>query len=128
MDYVLTVPTGDGSFGTVFADDQVVTVSEGNNGPFSRVFQADYLPNIGAGLPVVDIEFMLEDGGNVVIFDGILTGIGCGAQILLGGDPDSLVAAPCGDDSITLNLLDFIGGSGTCGVADEPVTIVLTKV
>ncbi len=126
-DYVLTVPTGAGPFGTVFTDDQVVTITEGSNGSLSRVFQADYLPAIGAGNPVVDVEFILENGA-VTVLDGISTGLGCASEILLNGDPGNVVALPCGDDVITLNLLDFAGGSGGCGVGDVPVTLVLTKV
>lgn len=126
-DYVLTVPTGAGPFGVVFTDDQVVSVTEGNNGSLSRLFQADYLPAIGAGNPVVDVEFLLENG-EVTVLDGISTGLGCASEILLNGDSGSVVPLPCGDAVITLMLLDFAGGSGGCGVGDVPVTIILTKV
>jgi len=127
-DYVLTVPTGAGPFGVVFEDDQVVSITEGNNGPFSRVFEADYLPAIGAGNPVVPVEFLLVDGGDITVLDGIASGLGCASEILLNGDPGNISASPCGDSVIILNLLDFAGGSGDCGVGDVPVTIVLTKV
>ncbi|WP_460217963.1 hypothetical protein [Psychroserpens sp. MEBiC05023] len=124
-DYVLTVPTGAGPFGAQFADGTVVTLTEGSGGEFSRFFQADYLPGIGAGLPVVDVEFAFGSDGTL-ISGPISTGVGCGAEILLGaGDAADL---PCGDDVIMVNLLDFIGGAGNCGQADVPMTIMLTKV
>ena len=126
-DYILTVPSGPGPFGDSFEDGITVTISEGFEGPFSRVFQADYLPGIAAGLPVVDINFSFVDG-EVIIADGILTGVGCGAQILLGGDSDNIDPQPCGDSTITLNMLDFQNGSGNCGAADVPMTLLLTKV
>jgi len=124
-DYTLTVPTGDGPFGPQFADGAVVTLTEGLGGEFSRLFQADYLPGIAAGLPVVDIEFTFNGDGTVVS-DGILTGVGCGAEILLGGGDAANL--PCGDSVIMLNLLDFIGGAGNCGQTDLPLTIMLTKI
>lgn len=126
-DYILTVPSGPGPFGIVFTDGITVTISEGTGGPFTRVFQADYLPAIAAGFPVIDIEFTFVDG-EIIIPDGILTGVGCGAQILLGGDSDNVSGLPCGDTSITLNMLDFQNGSGNCGAADVPLTLLLTKI
>jgi len=123
-DYTLTVPTGVGPFGPQFADGTVVSLTEGSGGEFSRFFQADYLPGIAAGLPVVNIEFTFGANGTVVT-DGIMTGVGCGAEILLGGDDAS--ALPCGDAVIMLDLLDFIGGAGNCGQTDVPLTIMLTK-
>ena len=126
-DYILTVPSGDGPFGTVFADGITVTLVEGENGPFSRVFQADYLPGIAAGLPVIDIPFEFVNG-KIKIGSNILTGVGCGGgQIMLGGDSGNILSQPCGDDMIQLNLMDFVAGSGGCGAADVPVTVVLTK-
>lgn len=126
-DYILTVPSGDGPFGTVFTDGITVTLMEGANGPFSRVFQADYLPGIAAGLPVIDVPFEFING-KIIVGSNILTGVGCGAQILLGGDNGNILSQPCGDDMIQLNLLDFINGSGGCGASNVPLNIVLTKV
>lgn len=128
-DYVLTVTTDVGPFGQQFENGITVTLAEGNNGPFSRVFQADYLPGIGAGLPVVDVEFLLvDDEGSILIYDGISTGVGCSGEILLGGDADNQLSSPCGDEEIMLNMIDFQAGSGACGVGDVPMTIMLTKV
>ncbi|WP_204347117.1 hypothetical protein [Psychroserpens algicola] len=124
-DYTLTVPTGDGPFGPQFADGTVVTLTEGSGGEFTRVFQADYLPGIGAGLPVVDVDFTFAQGGTT-ISGPISTGVGCGAEILL--DTGDAADLPCGDDVIMLNLLDFVGGAGDCGQADVEMTIMLTKI
>nr|WP_321231826.1 hypothetical protein [uncultured Psychroserpens sp.] len=124
-DYTLTVPTGDGPFGAQFADGIVVTLTEGSGGEFTRVFQADYLPGIGAGLPVVDVDFTFGADGTL-ISGPISTGVGCGAEILL--DTGDAAALPCGDAVIMLNLLDFVGGAGNCGQADVPMTIMLTKI
>nr|WP_321231607.1 hypothetical protein [uncultured Psychroserpens sp.] len=124
-DYILSVPTGDGPFGAQFEDGIVVTLTEGSGGEYTRVFQADYLPGIGAGLPVVDVDFTFGAGGTL-ISGPISTGVGCGAEILL--DTGDAADLPCGDTIIFLNLLDFVGGSGTCGQADVPMTIMLTKV
>nr|WP_321225192.1 hypothetical protein [uncultured Psychroserpens sp.] len=141
-DYVLTVPTGDGPFGPQFENGVTVTLlpGSGENG-LSRVFQVDYLPGIGAGLPVIDIEFTFTAGG-VVVGDNIQTGLGCGSTfggIELGNDDSSVAALPCSDDVFTLNLLDFKfsgdpedaaddTGTGGCGQEDVATTILLTKV
>ncbi|MBT8303693.1 MAG: hypothetical protein KJP09_04415 [Bacteroidia bacterium] len=126
-DYILTVPTGAGPFGDQFEDGITVTVSEGAGGAFTRTFQADYLPAIGAGFPVVDINFSFV-GGQIIIEDGVGTGLGCSSQIFLGGNSGNILSTPCGDASISLNMLDFQGGSGGCGVGDVAMTILLTKV
>jgi hypothetical protein len=124
-DYTLTVTTGDGPFGPQFSNGDVVTLTEGSGGEFTRVFQSDYLPGIGAGLPVVDVDFTFSQGGTT-ISGPISTGVGCGAEILLdSGDPADL---PCGDAVIMLNLLDFVGGAGNCGQADVETTLMLTKI
>nr|WP_321235717.1 hypothetical protein [uncultured Psychroserpens sp.] len=124
-DYTLTVPTGAGPFGDQFTDGTVVTLTEGSGGAFTRVFQADYLPAIGAGLPVVDIDFTFDVSGTI-ISGPVSTGVGCGAEILLGVGAAAVL--PCGDAEIMINLIDFVGGSGTCGQADIPMTIMLTKI
>ncbi|MGB3605905.1 MAG: hypothetical protein WA775_16240 [Psychroserpens sp.] len=123
-DYSLAVVTETGPFGDQFEPDVVVTVVEGDNGEFSRTFQVDYLPGIGAGLPVVDVDFEFTEDGTV-ISGPISTGVGCGAEILL--DAGEAATLPCGDATITINLLDFAGGSGNCGPEDVETTIVLTK-
>ncbi|WP_460219958.1 hypothetical protein [Psychroserpens sp. MEBiC05023] len=125
-DYTLTIPTGDGPFGAQFEDSLVVTITEGDNGPFSRTFSADYLPGITLGFPVVDIPFQL-DNGVVTIPDGITTGLACGGvPVFIGGDQTNLSELPCGDAVITLNMIDFQGGA--CGQMDVPFTIMLTKI
>lgn len=126
-DYILTVPSGFGPFGEQFTNNQIVTLYEGADGAFSRTFQADYLPAIGVGLPVVDIEFSFIDG-EIIINDDVSTGVGCTSEILLGGDSNNILSQPCGDASIILNMLDFQGGSGGCGPANVPITVELTKV
>lgn len=125
-DYILTVPSGPGPFGTTFTNGITVTLSQGADGPFSRVFQADYLPGVAAGLPVVTIPFSFVNG-KIIVADGILTGVGCGTQILLGGDANTLASLPCGDAAITLNMLDFKNGSGSCNQSNVKMTILLTK-
>ncbi|WP_299228682.1 hypothetical protein [uncultured Psychroserpens sp.] len=125
-DYTLTVPTGNGAFGeAIFADGQTVTLTEGDDGEFSRKFTTVYLPAFQADTMEVTFSFV---GGTVAIGSGLNTDIGCGGFILIGGDAANTVAQPCDDSSLMLNMLDFEGGSGGCGPADLPFTVMLTKI
>lgn len=107
--------------GTVFTDT-TVTLVEGPNGPFSRQFDATY---IGAAPTTVDFTFV---DGEIIITDDLFVPLGCSSAIFLGGDSSNILQAPCGDSSITLNMIDFLDASGGCGVSNEPFTVVLTKI
>ena len=122
--YTLTVPTGAGPFGASFTDGQTVNIVEGANGVYSRAFDVVYLPGFQADL--MTITFDITPNG-LVVGSGLNTDIGCTSFILIGGDPNNVAAVPCGDGELTLNVLDFEGGSGGCGQADVPMTILLTK-
>nr|WP_321229961.1 hypothetical protein [uncultured Psychroserpens sp.] len=140
-DYTISVPTGDGPFGTQFADGTVVTLFEGSNGELSRSFVIDYLPGVAAGDPVTTIGFTFTADG-VAVADQIPTGLSCDGglnALVFGNDPDNQAALPCGDDEITLNMLDFkfigdpevagdVSGTGGCGEQDVATTVLLTKV
>ena len=131
-EYTITVPTGDSPFGEPqFAEGTVVELTQGPNGPNSRQFSAVYLDGLGVGQAPSVISFTFNSGQ--VIIDGNISGnLSCpGAtnNITLGPDSSQVPAANCPDDSVlTLNMIDAIGGSGNCGIADIPFTIVLTKV
>lgn len=123
-DYVLTVPSGPSLFDTpIFTDGQVVTLSEGMNGSLSRQFNTFYLPAFSATPETISFSF---SNGTILISD-ISTGTGCSSSIVIGGNPNQLTSV-CGDSVITLNMLDFKNGTGGCGVADEPIIVLLTKV
>ncbi|WP_298754977.1 hypothetical protein [uncultured Psychroserpens sp.] len=125
-DYNLTVTSGDSLFGGPVFADQTVTISEGTNGALSRQFQVAYLPGGPTNLMTVTFSFT---NGQVIIDDGLSTNIGCASLLLLGGDSSNIIAQPCDDsEALTLNMLDFQGGSGGCGVGDIPLVVVLTKV
>ena len=125
-DYNLTVTSGDSLFGGPVFADQTVTISEGANGAFSRQFDVAYLPGGPTNIMTVTFSF---SNGQVMIDNGLSTNIGCASLLLLGGDPSNIIPQPCGDtESLTLNMLDFQGGSGGCGVSDIPLVVVLTKV
>jgi hypothetical protein len=127
-DYILSLIAETSPFGVQFLDGITVTLSEGPDGPFSRTFEADYLPGIAAGPPVIPITFSFVDG-NIVVADGIVTGLACGGgtqPVFLGNDLDNVLPSPCGDASIRLNFLDFLGGA--CGQSDIPFSLVLTKI
>lgn len=141
-EYSVSVPTGDGPFGVQFADGAIVTLTAGPDGPLSRSFSIDYLPGIAAGDPLTFVDFTFDEATGVVVADQIGTGVGCGSTyggIVYGNDSGNEAALPCGDDTITLNILDFkfIGdpededddnGTGGCDQEDIATTIVLTKV
>ena len=131
-EYAVTVPTGNSPFGAPqFAEGNVVELVQGPNGPNSRQFTAVYLEGLGIGQPASVISFTFN-GGQVEIDGGISGNLACAGateNITLGPDPSLIPAANCPDDStLTLNMIDAIGGSGNCGIADIPFTIVLTKV
>ncbi|MEH6535301.1 MAG: hypothetical protein V7719_02835 [Psychroserpens sp.] len=124
-DYSLTVTSGDSLFGGPVFADQTVTLDEGANGAFSRQFDVVYEPGGPANLMTVTFSF---SNGQIIVDDGLSTNIGCATLLLLGGDADNILSQPCDDsEGITLNMLDFQGGSGGCGVADIPLVVVLTK-
>lgn len=122
-DYELVVTSGPGPFGAQFADGQTVTLAEGADGGLSRTFSAIYLPAFSATAETMNFAFV---DGEIIISD-TASDTGCSSAIILGGDPDNIGATPCGDDTIVLNMLDFLGGSGGCGVGDVPMEITLTK-
>ncbi len=123
-DYMLTVPSGLSLFGVPVFNDQVVTLVEGSNGPFSRIFATtSYLPAF-SGSPE-SISFTFIDG--LVRIDNTVTSTGCGTDIVLTEDSSALLPAPCGDASLTLNMLDFAGGSGSCGVGNVPIQLLITN-
>ncbi|MDG5490046.1 hypothetical protein [Psychroserpens sp. SPM9] len=125
-DYNLTVTSGNSLFGGPVFADQVVTINEGDNGPFSRQFDVAYEPGGSDNTMTVTFGF---SNGQVIIDSGLSTNIGCTTLLTLGGDSSSILPQPCDDsESLTLNMLDFEGGSGGCGVADVPLVVVLTKV
>lgn len=124
-DYTLTVPTGPSAFGVpIFDDNQVVTLVEGANGSLSREFDVVYLPAFVPFIQTVSFQFA---NGDVMINDTD-TGLSCDVtNIVLSGDASSIVY-PCTEDQIVLNMIDFTGGSGDCGPADVPFTVILTKI
>ena len=125
-DYNLTISTGPSAFGVPIFDDQVVTLVEGANGSLSREFAvAGYLPAFGG--PPVSISFTFVGGEGEIQIDETFVPFGCGEAIYLGGNP-SAVVSPCGDGEFELNMLDFYDGTGGCGPADVPFTVVLTKI
>ncbi|WP_040281143.1 hypothetical protein [Psychroserpens damuponensis] len=140
-DYVLTVVTEEGPFGPQFEDGAVVTLVEGANGSLSRSFLIDYLPGVGAGDPITNIEFTFTSEG-VAVAEEIGTGLSCDggvSALVFGNDTENQAALPCGDDQIFLNMLDFkfigdpdvagdVNGTGGCGEQDVATTILLTKV
>jgi len=133
-DFNLTVTSGSSLFGGDVFADQVVSIQEGNNGANSREFDVVYEP--GGPANSITITFSIDtSNGQVNIGDGISTNIACevGELLLIGGDATNIFSFnPCTvlvtDTTLMLNMLDFQGGSGGCGVGDVPLTVVLTKV
>lgn len=123
-DYTLTVPSGASLFGVNVFDEQVVTLIEGPNGPFSRQFSAPYLPAFSASPETMSFTFV---DGEIRIDDTVTT-TGCASAIIISENPSQIEAIPCGDEMITLNYYDFTDGSGGCGVSNEPIQLLLTKI
>ncbi len=124
-DYVLTVPSGPSLFATpIFTDGQIVTlVASGVNGT-SRQFMAPYLPEFSDSPETMSFSFV---NGRIII--GVtVSGTGCSSAISIGPNTDSVLSTPCDDSSIRLNYFDFLNGSGGCGVENEPIQLLLTKV
>lgn len=127
-DYILTVPSGPSLFATpIFTDGITVTLIVGTNGPLSRQFMAPYLPAFSASPETMTFTF---DDGDIrgIIIDDTATTTGCASAIIIGGDPSNITELPCDDLAITLDYLDFKGGTGGCGVADQPIQLLLTKI
>lgn len=127
-DYTLSIVAGpDGP--PLFEDGLVVTLQKGEGGDLDRIFEADYRPEVAAGVPTVPIQFSMKDN-LVTITDGVKTGLSCDgeSEILIGGNSKNAIERPCFNDYILLNMVDFQGGSGNCGASDVPFTIKLTKV
>ncbi len=125
-DYRLTVPSGASAFGVeVFTENQIVTLSEGPNGPFSRQFTTVYLPAFQAD--TMEVSFLFVNG-SIRVDNNLNTDIGCTSFILLGGNFTNIQPAPCGDAQITLEIFDFFNGTGGCGPANIPITVVLEKI
>jgi len=123
-DYNLTTSTLS-AFGVPIFDDQVVTLTEGTDGPYSRQFDvASYLPAFGG--PGITLDFEFEDGDYAVGFTRVP--FGCASAIWVGPDNSAILPAPCDDATINLNYLDFIQGTGGCGVEDLPFQVTLTKI
>jgi len=124
-DYTLTVPSGPSLFSTpIFNDGIIVTLVEGPNGPFSRQFMAPYLPAFSSSPETM--HFTFEEGQ--IRIGNTQSTTGCSSAIWLGENPDAILSAPCDDSTVTLNYLDFYFGTGGCGVADEPIQVLLTKI
>lgn len=123
--YILTVPSGPSLFATpIFTDGITVTlVASGVDGT-SRSFMAPYLPAFSASPETLTFSFV---NGKIIIQDTITT-TGCGAAITIGANTDAILSTPCDDSSIRLNYFDFLNGTGDCGVSDEPIQLLLTKV
>ncbi|MEO6348666.1 MAG: hypothetical protein ABIO60_12235, partial [Aquaticitalea sp.] len=126
-DYILTVPSGPSLFDTpVFTEGQIVTlVASGANGT-SRQFMAPYLPEFSDSPET--LSFSLVNGQ--IILEVTTSGTSCDGitGLSLGPNTSSVLTTPCDDSAITLNYLDFFNGSGGCGVSDEPIQVLLTKV
>ena len=123
-EYMLTVPSGPSLFGVNLFDEQIVTLTATGAGNLSRTFDARYLPFYSAS-PETMI-FTVTDG-NIIV--GLTpTSTGCSSAIQLNGNPNNIITAPCDDEEIVLNMLDFYNGSGGCGVSNVPVQLKLTKV
>lgn len=129
-DYNLTVTSGGSLFGGDVFADQVITLSEGANGSLSREFTVAYEP--GGSTNDMTVSFSFETNGQITVDDGLSTNIGCNSLLLLGGDSTNIFTfdscTVSSTDTLTLNMLDFQGGSGGCGVGDITLTVVLTKV
>jgi len=124
-DFSLTVTSGDSLFGGPVFADQTVAITEGDNGAFSRQFNVVYEPGGPTNEMTVTFGFV---NGQIIIDDGLSTNIGCANLLTLGGDASNILSQPCDDsENLTLNMLDFQGGSGGCGVGDIPLVVVLTK-
>lgn len=126
--YVVSDLIADSSpFGVQFLVGATVTLTEGASGPFSRVFQIDYLPGIAAGPPTIPIRFSFATG-KIVIQNNQAAGLACGGgtqPIFLGADASKIINNPCGDKTVRLNMVDFQGGA--CGQSNIPFALILTK-
>lgn len=127
-DYVLTVPTGPSLFATaLFTEGQVVTLVAAGADGTSRQFMAPYLPAFSATPETMTFRF----ANGKIILENTSVGLRCSAtatSILLGPNTSAVLSTPCDDSSIRLNYFDFLNGSGGCGVSNEPIQILLTKV
>lgn len=123
--YVLTVPSGPSLFATpIFNDGITVTlVASGVDGT-SRTFTAPYLPAFSASPETMTFSFV---NGKIIIGTTVTT-TGCGSAISIGPNTGAVLSTPCDDSSITLNYYDFLNGTGSCGVSNEPIQLLLTKV
>ncbi len=123
--YILTVPSGPSLFATpIFTDGQTVTlVASGVNGT-SRQFMAPYLPAFSASPETMTFSFV---NGKIIIGNTTTT-TGCASAIVIGANTSAVLSTPCDDSSILLNYYDFLNGTGGCGVSNEPIQLLLTKV
>ncbi|REE08126.1 hypothetical protein DFQ09_109192 [Winogradskyella pacifica] len=129
-DYNLTVTSGDSLFGGDVFADQTVTVTADAGAAFNRSFDVAYAP----GGNIVSIGFNINSDGQIVVQNDISTGIACaaGEDLTIGGDSANIftldACTVAESESVTLNMLDFFGGSGGCGVENIELTVVLTKI
>lgn len=123
-EYTLTVVSGP----KVFKDENVITLSVGENGNLSRYFEAIYFEDGNFGNPPSLITFNLEN--YQVNIGQAETGLTCDQKtnIILAADESKIMDRPCFDDTIMLNMIDQFEKSGGCpSGADTPFTILLTK-
>ncbi len=127
-DYNLMVTSGNSLFGGPVFADQVITLSEGAGGSLTREFTVVYEP--GGATNEMTVSFAFNEDGSITVDDGLSTNIGCTNLLVLGGDPANIFSfdacTVAETNTITLNMLDFQGGSGGCGVGDVTLTVVLT--
>jgi hypothetical protein len=131
-DYNLTVTSGDSLFGGDVFADQTITLTADAVGAFNRSFDVAYEP--GGSTNVITIGFNINPNGEIVIENDISSNIACaaGENLTVGGDSANIftldACTVAESEGLTLNMLDFFGSSGGCGVGDIPLTVVLTKI